>query len=343
MNEPERQTPETSQIEIPGAPAIDGLVFRRFHGDTDPGAFAALASQCAPGDSLSEYVEEEATGDLASFDAQPNAIFAELRGELVAYGRAAWYPTYAGQMIYHHTVRVRPDWRGRGIGAALLGYVQAILGEIAIGHTEAREQFFETQAADDADARQLAAQGYRPARRYLRMERSLEEEIPAVDLPAGLEVRSPRPDEQTRVLDGLVEAMRDHWGAGPPPDADHRAFLQAVFCQPELWVVAWDGDEVAGMVLNWIPYAWNERTGRKVGIPDPLGVRRPWRRRGLAQALLARSLALLKEKGMETASLKVDSENPNGAPALFAALGFQPVHEWTVFRKPLRTGGERIG
>lgn len=343
MTEPGQQTPETSRIELPDAPQIDGLIFRRSRGATDQQLLVALAARCAAKDPFAIDSGQDLLAGRRDDLEQPNAIFAEVRGELVAYGRASWRLTYSGERIYRHMVQVRPDWRGRGIGAALTSYLQNILLEIAGGHSGEPAAHLETEAAgDDPLTGQLIAQGYSPVRRFWRMERLHLEDIPEVLLPEGIETRPPRPEEVSRVLDGLVEAMRDHWGAGIPPDEGIAEFLQAVYCQPHLWVVGWDQDEVAGMVLNWIPTEWNERTGRKVGLTDPIAVRRPWRRRGLARALLARSLGLLKEQGMQAAAVTVDSEHPSGAPAMLSALGFQPVDEWLVYRKRLREDEGRI-
>ena len=56
---------------------------------------------------------------------------------------------------------------------------------------------------------------------------------------------------------------------------------------PSLWLVAWDGDQVAGAAINVIHGgAWGET--------DDLFVRRPWRKRGLGRALLVGSLRLFK-------------------------------------------------
>lgn len=343
MTEPGQQTPQTSRIELPDAPEIEGLIFRRSRGADDRQLLIALMARCAAKDPFAIGYGDELTSDLFDSQQRPNAIFAEVRGELVAFGRASWYQTYSGEQIYRHAVQVRPDWRGRGIGAALTNYLQGILIEIAGGHRSERDPYLETQAADDEPlADRLIAQGYRPVRRFWRMERPHLEDIPVVDLPAGIEVRPPLPEEIHRVLDGLVEAMRDHWGTGVPTDEGRQDFLRAVYCQPDLWVVGWDREEVAGMVLNWIPSGWNERTGRKVGIPDPIAVRRPWRRRGLARALLARSLVLLKAQNMQSAAVKVDRQHPSRAPAMLSAFGFQPVDEWVVYRRSLHRNETQI-
>jgi ribosomal protein S18 acetylase RimI-like enzyme len=89
------------------------------------------------------------------------------------------------------------------------------------------------------------------------------------------------------------------------------------------------------MVLNYINQEENAHFGRLRGYTEDIAVRRPWRRRGLARALIAQSLAALKQRGMTAAALGVDAENPTGALRLYESLGFRPFKRWTTFRRPL--------
>ena len=63
-------------------------------------------------------------------------------------------------------------------------------------------------------------------------------------------------------------------------------------------------------------------------------LRGPWRGRGLARALLVRSLALLKDHGMQEAALNVDTANAHGALGLYESVGFQVVQRNTTYSKP---------
>ena len=95
---------------------------------------------------------------------------------------------------------------------------------------------------------------------------------------------------------------------------------------PSLWLVAWDGDQVAGAAINVIHGgAWGET--------DDLFVRRPWRRRGLGRALLVGSLRLFRARGLTTAGLGVDTENVTGALRLYESVGYRPYQRWASFRK----------
>jgi ribosomal protein S18 acetylase RimI-like enzyme len=67
--------------------------------------------------------------------------------------------------------------------------------------------------------------------------------------------------------------------------------------------------------------------------------RRPWRRRGLAHALVARSLVLLKERGMAEGILGVDADNETGALGVYTDNGFVVTEKFTAYRRPLEVGG----
>ena len=110
-------------------------------------------------------------------------------------------------------------------------------------------------------------------------------------MPDGLELRPVTRDQYRTIWDASAEAFRDHWGEQEWThedwvrfDADpHRA-------DPRFWRIGWDGDEVAGAIVTTVPVEENERFGRPRVYVDMVSVRRPWRRRGLARALLASSL-----------------------------------------------------
>ena len=189
---------------------------------------------------------------------------------------------------------------------------------------------------DEAGAAALyAAAGYAPALHGADMVRPDLEDIPEAPLPEGLVVRPPRRDEVRKVWDAEVEAFQDHLGAAPPGEEGFREMLDSPHHDPSLWRVAWDGDEVAGQVRSFINAPENEATGRQRGYTENISVRPPYRRRGLARALLVQSLHAVKERGMEEAALGVLTENVHGAFRLYESVGFRVVRSWTTLRKPL--------
>jgi len=104
---------------------------------------------------------------------------------------------------------------------------------------------------------------------------------------------------------------------------------------PDLWVVGWDGDEVAGSVFCWIDEEENARHHRLWGYNDDIAVTKEYRRRGLAKALTSRSLVILRDLGMEYANLSVDTKNPADALGLYTALGYKVHKEHIDLVRPM--------
>jgi ribosomal protein S18 acetylase RimI-like enzyme len=89
------------------------------------------------------------------------------------------------------------------------------------------------------------------------------------------------------------------------------------------------------MVLGYIIEAQNLKFNRKRGWTENICVRRPYRRKGVARALMAENMRELKRRGMTEAALGVDTENPTGALRVYESMGFKPVSVEVVFRKPI--------
>src|SRR5689334_20893504 len=97
-------------------------------------------------------------------------------------------------------------------------------------------------------------------------------------------------------------------GTARPPTGRSATFAKSQL-DTDLWVVAWDGDQVAGVVQNWIWPEENETLGVKRGWLEHVSVRRPWRRRGLGRAITKLSLERFREAGMTDAMLGMDTQN----------------------------------
>ena len=154
-------------------------------------------------------------------------------------------------------------------------------------------------------------------------------------MPDGLEVREVTDDQVRQIWKADVEAFRDHWGGFDDSDDNYKRFLSRPSYDPSMWVIAWDGDEVAGGVVNGIETEENEQLGVKRGWLHSVFTRRAWRKRGLANALIARSLVKIRDRGMDTGILGVDAANPTGALGLYERNGFVVLDRSTAWRRPL--------
>jgi ribosomal protein S18 acetylase RimI-like enzyme len=325
------------QIFLPDAPSIDGLAFRLFRDESDYAHIVELINMC----SIADGVEEHATVEwaqnyfehIAEFDPHRDILFAAIDDRPVGWVRTWTRHLDDGREVCIVNGSVLPQWRRRGIGRALQHWgEQHLLNRSAAGPRVFRAFAADTETATIA---LLENEGYQAVRYGFEMVRSLADPIPDRPLPAGVEVRAVAPDQYRQVAAALNEAFRDHWGHSESTEEDHQRWTNSPSFQPHLWQVGWSGDEVAGMVLNFIDQEYNEEFKRLCGWPDPICVRRPWRKQGLAKALIARSLRLLQEQGMTEARLGVDAQNPNGALRLYESMGFRVVKKFMTYEKPL--------
>jgi ribosomal protein S18 acetylase RimI-like enzyme len=167
------------------------------------------------------------------------------------------------------------------------------------------------------------------------MRRPISGRLPDHPLPDGVELRPVRDEDIRRILDAEDEAFRDHWGHVAMTEDDVRALLSTPDLDTTLWCVAWQGDEVAGVVQNIIYRDENRLLGLSRGWLDRVSVRRPWRGVGLAKALCAASFRVFRERGLDEAWLGVDAANPTGALQLYVGLGFLVSKRWWVFGRPI--------
>jgi len=264
---------------------------------------------------------------------------------VIGYSRGTWrIEESSGERRYMFFGRILPVWRRKGIGHAMLGWMEARLREIAAGHPTEVEKYFMGFAAQGETglAAMLEKTGYRPVRYWFEMVRPDLENIPDYPLPEGLEVRPALPEHYRAIWEADHEASRDHWGFTEPSEEDYQAWLtDKTTFQPQLWQIAWDiaTNQVAGQVKTYIDHEQNKLYDRQRGWTESISVRRPFRRRGLARALIARSLQIQKQEGMTESGLGVDSENLSGATRVYEDCGFRIAKRTTFYRKPLITIG----
>ncbi|MBK9925560.1 MAG: GNAT family N-acetyltransferase [Anaerolineales bacterium] len=155
---------------------------------------------------------------------------------------------------------------------------------------------------------------------------------PVVVFPDGIELRPfVREEHSLAVLAAQNEAFRDHWGSHDMTleQLELRKFAREDF-DPSLWMIAWDGDQVAGFSQN--------RYRMGIGWIGTLGVRRPWRKKGLGYSLLVHSFGEFYKRGTKTIGLGVDASNPTGATRLYQKAGMHAASEFVTYEKELRPG-----
>jgi ribosomal protein S18 acetylase RimI-like enzyme len=337
-------TQASDVLHVRNAPSLPDFIFRRFRGPEDYAAMSNVinASSAADGIERASAAEEVANtyAHLSNCDPRTDVIIAEAGGEMVGYSRAWWWQEPHGTRLYGHIGFLDPRWRRKGIGTAMLQWMQARLQRIAATHPQDGERLFQAFASDAEAGTNalLLGDGYTAVRYGNDMLRPTLDDLPHVLLPAGLEVRPVAPEHYRLIWDAADEAFQDHWGYSPSTAEDYHQWLNdPVLFTPQLWRVAWDTqtNQVAGQVRSFINHAENAKYNRKRGYTEFISVRRPWRKRGLARALIVESFHALKAQGMTEAALGVDAENLSGALRVYEGVGFRVTKRSTTYRKPL--------
>jgi mycothiol synthase len=251
----------------------------------------------------------------------------------------------AGQRIYQMRVRIHPAVRGSGLEAALASRLMEHIrtGE-AEGNFPARDnvQLLAVAREEDATGRSIyESMGLKPERYSWTMERSLLEPIPSPKEVDGVLVRSyrrPEDDEAARVA--YNNSFIDHYEFHAMPQEFWTYIMSRPEARPDLsWLAdiaeGSDAGSIAGFCVCEVNEHDNARTGNKEGWIGFLGTIRGWRGIGLGKSLLLRGLHSLKDAGLDTALLGVDSQSPTGANRLYESVGFTVRNHEIVYKCPI--------
>lgn len=329
------------RIALPDGFAIPGLVFRRFRGPEDyPHMLTVInGSKAADGIERSDTLEAITNNyaHLENCDPYHDMVMAEVERQMIGYNRVFWEQQEDGTRLYVVFGFLIPEWRRRGIGSAMLTLGEARLREIAAEHAYEGPRFFQSWASEGEKGAiaLLEGAGYQPVRYGFEMKRDLSEPFPDFPMPEGLEVRPVEEEHLRAIWEADNEAFRDHWGYVPGTEERYQAWLHQPDFDPSLFKVAWEGDQVAGAVQNFINKEENKEYNRKRGYTEGIFVRRPWRKRGLARSLIVQSMKMFKKMGMTETALGVDTENLSGALRVYQSCGYRQVKMGITYRKPL--------
>jgi ribosomal protein S18 acetylase RimI-like enzyme len=331
---------------IINVPAIDGLTFRGFRGEEDYPVMAAIinAANLADGENNVVKAEEIAVNyaHLQRSNTATDMVFIEVDGQPVGYGRCMWDQDAEGDYLYSFFLHMVPKWRGKGIGRPVIAHFLSRLAEISAEHPADAPKYYQSWAGNHQVwyLGLLKSSGMVPVRWGFEMVRPCSQPVQITALPAGLEVQPVDERHYRAIWEADVEAFRDHWGFVEPTEEDYLAWIEQPEIDPSLWKVAFDGDEVVGMVRNYINKDENLNRGIQRGYTENISVRRPWRRQGVARALLTESIQMFIDMGMDETALGVDTENPSGALDLYLNVGYMEIKRGATYRKPI-TGDQK--
>lgn len=229
---------------------------------------------------------------------------------------------------------VHPEYTGIGIGTHLLRSAEQRIREATAHFPPERRISIRTSIySHESAAHELfVAESYRIIRHFRQMRITMDAPPVEAQWPEGINVRTFVPGQDERMVHAAHEsAFADHWGHDESPfDVWEQLLIRRDDFDPTLWLLAFDGDALAGYALCY--------NRAEMGWLRSLGVVRPWRRRGLGEALLRHAFSVFYARGKQTVGLSVDSSSLTGATRLYERAGMRIAEQYDMYEKVVREG-----
>jgi mycothiol synthase len=241
-----------------------------------------------------------------------------------------WVDIYAHpDPKYWVDLRVPPSERD-DVRRALLEWVEEEARRRGVGKPGALLRVY-TATTDEPTKQLLESGGYALIRGAYRMRIDFEDEPPEPQWPKGVIVREGAHDDVELVYETQQETFQDSWEYHRIPFDEWRHWMvDYEGFDPSLWFVAESGGQVAGVSLCRVT-----EEDENLGWVRVLGVRRPWRRRGLGRALLLHTFREFRRRGLGSVGLGVDAESLTGAHKLYESVGMRVVRRNDIYELAL--------
>ncbi|HZD98070.1 MAG TPA: GNAT family N-acetyltransferase [Micromonosporaceae bacterium] len=221
---------------------------------------------------------------------------------------------------------VAPSFEGRGLGRTLLSWQLRRAADLRAERSPDAEWHAELGIdSENAVGIHLMERAGGTAVRYGFQMEAAAGDVPAVDVPEEFRVVPYTEVIGSALHAAHTEAFADHWGYQARPfDNWAPGTIHSDVFRGDLSRIAFDGDDIAAYILAYDGVEGSVYIGQ-------VGTRRPWRKRGLAGALLSASVRAAAAAGKTQASLGVDADSPTGAVGVYERLGFHTRHKVVVY------------
>jgi mycothiol synthase len=277
------------------------------------------------------YGEDEMTPEeLRDWFAMSSAVMLVAErpdGHIAAY--ADMVDSAVDHLRFWIDLRVPPMEDADAVGAALLETMEERAAAEAKPGATTRIYVAEP---DERNRRAVEAAGYELFRHAFTMRIHFDGDLPSPEWPEGISVRTfVRGQDDHAAWEAHQDAFADGFEHATWPYESWREWAFSESFDPSLWFLAVEGDEIAGVCLC----RSQAGAGGELGGVSVLGVRQPWRRRGIARALLLHAFGEFRRRGRIGAGLGVDGLNPTGAVRLYEGAGMHVARRLDQYKKPL--------
>lgn len=327
------------RIDLPA-----GYTARPYRGREDHPAMAEIlgAYREAHGDPEQPTAEQLDINYANLTDCDPSLdiyIVEDAGGHAIAYGRTPHVDLGTGMRDCVVFAPVLPEHSTRAFFQAVVSAQEAHLAPVAAAAPEARFRGYAAHPGPDetptGEAAWFESLGYVATEWGASLRRPNLDDIPDLPLPDGVEVRPVDPSQMREIVAAHHECFRGEWDFQEITESIYAWLIDDPRRDESLWQVAWHGDTIVGQVKPFIDHEENDERGHLRGYAEYISTHHDWRSRGIAGALLARSLVALRDRGMTEAVLGVDTNNPGGAFQLYTKLGFELQGYEAVYKKAI--------
>jgi GNAT superfamily N-acetyltransferase len=346
-------TANDSKPDVPDAPAISGLTFRHYRGQSDIAAMLAVHQACRKADridplsvcyripnlSATEYIKD--VSNSLSDGSNSNVLIAEIGGRIVGHSRLEWWSEWDSERNvekYAYLSRgwLVPELRGKGIGTALLHWAEVRAKDMDRGRAARGELAANASDGEQSAIKMLQNEGYQL--RFLSPELAHDlAELPPIKALPDFKVRPLEAQHHRAVARALIEAnanptwsreQLELWVASEEPQWTE--FVAG--CDPAISRIGWHNGTVAGLHVC-------RRVG-EVGDVANVAVGHHYRMRGLARTLMFHCLHAMREQGLKTARLYTGIGTdrdavPSGPFRMYQGFGFRLIAYHNRYRKPM--------
>ena len=282
-----------------------------------------------------DELEEELTDEGVSWADDTRGVFDDEACVAYAWTRLPPGATEDGWNVHVH-VAVHPDRTKQGHGRALLEWAEArgIARLASLGTDQPCRLTTFLNDTQSRAGRMLTRAGFAIERYYDELTVTLEDR-PSVGAAEGVALTPWDADVSEAARRVKNSAFEDHWGSVATPATSWKRMVGSSRFQPDMSTLAWDGDDLVGVVItNLYPEDWPV-VGREESFIHIVAVLASHRGRGIAKAMIDRTLTASAAAGLTHTTLGVDTANPTGAHALYTGLGFVPTARNAGWAKPV--------
>ncbi len=321
--------------------AIAGLIIRPPLEEDIP-AVAHLFNTCSQEEQGSQEETAESVRqrwEEPGFSPQRDCrVVTTASNQLVGVIHLLTQPPYVRTYLWGST---HPQWRGQGIGTELVQWAEEQLRQrLDSAPPNARVSVVAAHPVIFLPPKQLlSALGYQHSRSFCHMKIEFAGPPPPPQWPVGIHVRTMQPGEETAVYQAWQDSFKDHWGHVETPFEQGFARWEHLVLKhpdhdPSTFFLALAGEEIAGVALCFP----KDTEFPELAWVDDVGVRRPWRRQGLALALLHHAFGEFYSRNIQGAALVVDATSLTGATKLYEKAGMHVFRQFDTYEKELRPG-----